>query len=148
MSWRNDLFPEEKLRKSLSALLSRPGEVTQKDYEEIARLVEGTALAVPVRSLGGQAAAIRSLARRPSHEDGLNKLYDIEFALKEAARNLSPQLQRVLFYPFIFQVDKVIQPLLEARQEAKIAKIVSSIPYLFGLLAGDRAEGVKRQLSS
>ncbi len=92
MSWRNEFFPGEKLRKSLSALLSRPGEATQKDYEEIARLVQGTALAIPVRFLGGQVATIRSLARRPSHEDGLNKLYHVEFALKEAARNLSPPL--------------------------------------------------------
>jgi hypothetical protein len=74
-------------------------------------------------------------------------LYDIEFTLKEAARNLSPQLQRILFYPFIFHVDKIIQLLLETRQETKIARTVSSIPYLFGLLAGNRAEDVKRQLS-
>ena len=147
ISGGNEPFPEERFRKNLSALLSKPGEVTQKNYEEIARLVQGTALAIPVRYLGGRVTAMRSVARHPSNEDGLAKLSDIELALKEAARNLSPHLQRVLFYPFLFHIEKVIQPLLETRQEAIIATIVSSVPYLFGLLAGERAEGIKRQLS-
>ena len=147
VSWDNEPFPEEKFRKNLSVLLSKPGEVTQKNYEEIARLVQGTALAIPVRSLGLRVTAMRSVVRRPSKEGGLEKLSDIEFTLKEAGRNLSPHLQRVLFYPFLFHVEKVIQPLLETRQEALIEKIVSSVPYLFGLLAGEKAEGIKRQLS-
>ena len=147
IAWRSEAFPEERCWRNLLALILKPGEVTRKDYEEIARHVQGTALAVPVRYLGGRITAIRSLARRPSNEAGLDNLSDIDFALKEAAKNLSPHLQRVLFYPFLFHVDKVIQPLLETRQEAMIAKIISSVPYLFGLLAGERAEGIKRQLS-
>jgi hypothetical protein len=147
MSWSGELFPEEKLRKSLSTLLSRPGEVTKKNYEGISWLLEGTAVALPIRSLGGQVATLRSLAKRPSFVDSLDELSDVEFALKEAAGSLSPHLQRVLFYPFLFHTSQIVQPLLETREEASIAKVVSSIPYLFGLLAGDRAGEIKRQLS-
>jgi hypothetical protein len=145
MTWGDESFPGQKLQEFLTTLIAKPEEATKKNYEEIALVLKGTPLSGIIKSLGTQMAATRSLGGRSGAKISLQKLSDIEFCLKEASNHIPSHLRQILFYPFLFQIQRVLQRLLETKQDT-FAEIIPSIPYLLSMLVGEKAGSLRTQL--
>lgn len=146
MTWRDESFPGQKLQELLTTLIAKPEEATKKNYEEIALVLKGTPLSGIIKSLGTQMTATRSLGGRSGAKISLQKFSDIEFGLKEGSNHIPHHLRQILFYPFLFQINRVLQRLLEAKQQDTFAEILPSIPYLLSMLAGEKAGSLRTQL--
>ena len=144
MTWRDEFLPGQKLQEFLTALIAKPQEATKKNYEEIAMVLKGTHLSGTIKSLGTQMTAACSLGERPDAKPSLQKLSDIEFGLKEASNHIPHHLRQILFYPFLFQIQKALERLLETKQDT-FAEILPSIPFLFSMIAGEKAGDLSTQ---
>ena len=145
ITWRDDSFPNQKLQEFLTTLVAKPEEATKKNYGEIALVLKGTRLSGIIKSLGTWMTAARSLGERPDAKISLHKLSDIEFGLKEVSNHIPHHLRQILFYPILFQINRVLQRLLETKQDT-FAEILPSIPYVFSMLAGEKAGSLRTQL--
>lgn len=144
--WNDEQFSRQKLHDLLTPLISKPEEATKKSYDEIAQLLKGTRLSAVVRSVATQLTTACGLNKWTGIEINRQRLSEIEFALKEASDHLPHHLRMVLFYPILFYISKALQRLVESGKQASVAEWVSSMPFLFSLLAGERAESLRNQL--
>ena len=64
LSWKEDLFPEKKIRGILDTFIHHPEKVTAKYYAELAGLLAEAPLAAPMASLGAKLDPFRPRSRR------------------------------------------------------------------------------------
>ncbi|MBF0458096.1 MAG: hypothetical protein HQK99_09395 [Nitrospirae bacterium] len=149
-TWNDDVFPEKEVRKILDAFVKRPEKITKKYYLDLApmtnKLFNDRALLLSFKRLGDDIAYIRSIGTKGHNKVNITKLNDIDIRLLFIARNLPSGLHKVISYPFIFQMNKYLRSLPGNAPAVTIAKIVSAIPYLFSLVAGDKAGEVGERL--
>jgi hypothetical protein len=151
ISWQDDFFPEEKIRKSFSAFLHHPEKVSSKDYQSLSSLVEGTSLGTEVAILGSGFDMVRGLNRKTRGgkrlgAEKLRKVAEADRVLQEAAKVLSHQLQEILFYPFFFQVHSFFRQGVEKEAAPTLLRVASSMPFMFLRAAGEKGVEFQKHL--
>ena len=151
LSWQDDFFPEKKVRSCFGAFLHRPEKVTWKDYQSLSSLAEGTSLGAEVFALGSIFDGVRGLNRktggrkRPGAEK-LRKVAEADRVLKEASKVLAPQLQEILFYPFLFQVQSFCRQGAETESAPLLLRAASSMPFMLLRAAGEKGREFQKHL--
>jgi len=161
LSWKEDLFPEKKIRGIFDAFVQYPEKVTPKYYAELAGLLAATPLAAPIASMGAKLDPFRRLNRkgkgnkRISPYRILKDLSDADFHLKGISGALSPPLQEILVYPFLFQLTFYFQQNAAQNAGSSLLPVASAMPFLFLRAAGEKSAefqnhflGASRTLSS
>lgn len=147
-----DAFPEAAVRRILKPFLERPGEVTIRQYNELAKALKISSLQVPVRDLGRMLVRLRKLtgrqpmkARLDLHPDDEFRNLDAEYAA--IAGSLPASLAGILLLPFCRRMADFIAGLPPERFANRVSGLISSLRFLFPLMAGGKAEAVKTELS-
>ena len=151
LSWKDDFFPEKKIRSLLAAFLHHPEKVTPKYYSSLASLVGGTGLATVVTDLGSKFDGVRRLnrktrGRRRLGSEILKKVADADRLLKEISGVLALPLQEILFYPFLFQVHSFFREGVEKEAVPILLRVASSMPFMFLKAAGEKGEELQKHL--
>ena len=148
-------FPDEKARQALKALAAQPEKVTKRLYSDLASLLETGAghspLAQAFRTLAECFGKIRSLKPTAAAKTGRPRrdpffLERLDNALERATGDLPPALRTILLRPFVFRASRFFADLAHAGETKALAEIGSSVPFLFSLAAGDRANELREQL--
>ena len=150
-SWQDEFFPEEKIRIFFITFLHHPEKVTWKDYQSLSSLAEGTALGAEVAALGSRFDGVRGLNRKTGGRkrlgaEKLRKVAEADRVLKEASKVLAPQLQEILFYPFLFQVHSFFRQGAEKEAAPVLLRVASSMPFMFLKAAGEKGREFQKHL--
>ncbi|RPJ06269.1 MAG: hypothetical protein EHM36_07185, partial [Deltaproteobacteria bacterium] len=145
-AWDEGAFPRERLRNLLGKLIQTPERITKKDYDNMAAFAEGTELSSKAKTLGEKLSVLRTRRGASSRQTQPWKLKETDHKLRKAAEGLSQPLLRILFHPFLFHMNQRLVQVLNDGEERAVADIVLSMPFLFSLLAGARAEEIENQL--
>lgn len=151
LSWKDDFFPEKEISDLFAAFLHHPGKVSSKDYQHLSSLAEGTSLGEEAAALGAKFDGLRRLnqktrGRRRLGAEVLRKTAEADRLLKEASNTLTPQLQEVLFYPFLFQVQSFFRQGAEKEAAPVLLRVASSMPFLFLKAAGEKGEEFQKHI--
>jgi hypothetical protein len=99
LSWKEDLFPEKKIRGILDTFIHHPEKVTAKYYAELAGLLGESPLAASIVSMGGKLDPFRRLNRKGKGNKRISpirlvkELNNADFQLKGISETLSLPLQ-------------------------------------------------------
>jgi hypothetical protein len=151
LSWKDEFFREEKIRDLFSTFLHHPGKVSSKDYQNLSSLAEGTSLGAEVAALGAKFDGVRGLNRKTGGRkrlgaEKLRKVTEADRVLKEASKVLAPQLQEILFYPFLFQVHSFFRQGAEKEAAPVLLRVASSMPFMFLKAAGEKGREFQKHL--
>jgi hypothetical protein len=151
LSWQDDFFPEKKIMSCFGAFLHHPEKVTWKDYQSLSSLAEGTALGAEVAALGSRFDGVRWLNRKTGGRkrlgaEKLRKVAEADLVLKKASEVLAPQLQEILFYPFLFQVHSFFRQGAETEATPVLLRVASSMPFMFLKAAGDKGAEFQKHI--
>ena len=151
LSWKDDFFPEEKIRKPFSAFLRQPEKISSKDYQNLSSLAEGTSLGAQVAVLGSRFNGVRGLNRKAGGRkrlgaEKLRKVWEADSVLKQASEALPPKLQEILFYPFLFQVHSFFRQGAEKEAAPVLLRVASSLPFMFLKAAGDKGAEIQKHI--
>jgi len=151
LSWHEDRVSEKKLRKLFNIFVNSPEKAGQKVYNDLVLLVQGSYLFEPASTL----AKCIGRARKLNYKTTINKgskginmrgLRELDSRIEEISSRFPPSLQQVLLYPFVYQINIFFAWLLEKRDMATFAESVSSLPFLFSMTAGEKAEETRNHL--
>lgn len=144
--WNDALFPEQKLKSLLNVLITKPEKVTEENYNDLASLLRGARITPTIKTLGEMIKITRSPNSKSIDRIRQKDLYNLDLTLEEASHRLPGNLQQILFYPFLFNINTALNLLLKKKDDAPTAEILSSMPFLIASLAGEKSEYVKGQL--
>lgn len=144
--WNDALFPEQKFKRLLSGLITKPEKITEENYNDLASLLRGACITPTIKTLGEMIKISRGLNSKSMDRSRQKDLYNLDLALEEASHRLPHNLQQILFYPFLFSIDTALSLLLKKKDDAPTAEILSSMSFLIALLAGEKSGHVKGQL--
>ncbi len=151
LSWREDFFPEKKVRSFFAAFLHHPEKVTAKYYHGLASLAGGASLAKVFTELASKFDGVRRLNRKTRGRQRLGggilkKVAEADRLLKEISEVLAPPLQELLFYPFLFQVHSFFRERAEKEAAPLLLRVASSMPFMFLKAAGEKGEEFQKHL--
>jgi hypothetical protein len=147
MNWEPGSFPEKKIKKLLDTFVAKPDKITGKHFDDMASLTKTTGLANPVHALGGMIGDIRKLNSQRAAHPVSGRLRTVDAALKNFSSQIPVHTRNVLLYPFVHHACRYFRLLIEKGQTAEFAEAVSSMPFLFTLIAGDKAAEIKERLT-
>jgi len=151
LAWKEDLFPEKKIRGILETFIRYPEKITAKYYAELAGLLAEAPLAAPMASLGAKLDPFRRLNRkgkgnkRISPYRLLKELSDADSYLKEISGTFSPPLREILLYPFLFQLTFYFQQNAASGEASRLLPVASAMPFLFLRAAGEKRAEFQKQ---
>lgn len=148
LSWEENLFPENRVREILNGLVEQPGEVSPREYEELAALTHALPLSatlVQLRFSLGQLERVnpRRKGRSRIHLDLLG-FVDVE--LRDSWEQLPPSLRQIFFYPFLFRVAQLFRKWAE-KNPANLETAAAQLPFLLPLLAGEKIGAIQLRLA-
>ncbi|MBF0515665.1 MAG: hypothetical protein HQK97_00920 [Nitrospirae bacterium] len=147
-TWRDEDFPEKKIRKQISKFVESPQKVTKKYFIDLAAQTKellDEELLPSFKWLSDDIAFFRGLGTKRLTSVNIPRLRDVDRNLSFLSEGLPVALFRVVSYPFVFHAARYLRLLSGGAPEA-VAKTVSAIPLLFSLVAGDKAQEVKEKL--
>ncbi|OIP91908.1 MAG: hypothetical protein AUK55_10400 [Syntrophobacteraceae bacterium CG2_30_61_12] len=149
--WGVGIWDRNRLSKLLKPFAEQPESVTQRHFEQLGMAVGQSELAVRVKQLGTELPAFRRLNQRPTVRRGWNaisptQLKRMDRAVVKASTGLPEALRRLLLLPFCVQVSALLRRFAPERKTDDLAALVAGFPFLFPLVAGDRAEELTDRL--
>ncbi len=146
LTWKEESFPEKKLRRMLLKFVTSPEKITKKYYIDIAALLNDDILYTHLTSFGERITYIRSIRTKNYANLTISRLNEVDDYLHNMSKRLPYHLYEVLSYPFIFIVTDYLRNITKSAKAIEVVNIVSSIPYIFSLVAGEKAEAIKEKL--
>lgn len=151
LSWKENLFPQEKALRVLTQFISQPAKIDQKHYNQLADLIPGTDIALYIRGLGEGMKSLRKVTgpsglKRTVREEQLKALRRLDLDVEEFAPVIPSNLFSVLLFPFIGQLAHFFKVKSLRESTSRLAEVVSALPFLFDRLAGERATAIKGHL--
>jgi hypothetical protein len=146
LSWKEDLFPEKKIREIFNTFIHNPEKITGKFYGELSGLLDQAPVAAAIASMGTKIDVFRRLnrkikgAKRIGPYRLLGELTAADSHLKGISGAFSGPLQELLFYPFLFQLAVFFQSQIPRADGAYLLSIASAVPFLFLRAAGEKRE--------
>ncbi len=148
LSWKEGPFKEEKAERILTPMITQPGQIDKKNYDQLAVLIQGTDLSNPVRGLGEGMKRLRKVTgpgglKKNLTDDKMRILEELDVDLLEISKKMPPNLFPVLIYPFLVQLAQFFELKSKKESYSLLSRVVSTIPFLFERLAGDKAQAIK-----
>lgn len=151
LGWTDKAFPTEKLDNLLKTFSEQPQRVTQRHYEQLAKILGGSSLAEQVDMLGKELPDFRQLNYQSMVKKGwrgihFQNLIKMDRSVADLSGGLPDALRRILLLPFCSQVATLMQRLASEAVADDMANLVGCFRFLFTLVAGDEGENLSRQL--
>jgi hypothetical protein len=147
-----DGFPETAIRRLLRPFVEKPQSVTRRQYNELAKALKSSSMEKPVREMGGMLAQLREITGKRAVGSPPDARLDDRFSnLDEMCamlgRSLPGPLSMLLTLPLCWRLADFIAELPSPYFSERVARLASSMPFLFPRMVGEKAEAVNRALS-
>lgn len=150
LSWSEKAFPGEKLAAFLKTMAENPVSVTQRHYDQLAKVLAGSNLAEPITRLGALLRDFRQLNYQNMVKKGwggikFRELEKLDHMAAQRSKGLPESLRRIVLLPHCSQV-AILARRLAVEGLADMARLVRCFEHLFPLVAGDRLEELNAKL--
>ena len=151
LSWQDAGTSLKKIKKLLNAFTNHPETTGQKAYKDLALLVGDSSISRPIEILREAIGLVRKLNHKSTITRGpralrMEELREIDSLVEESYCDLSSSLQQILLYPFIYQINRFFNWLSKKGDMNTVVMVISSLPFLFSITAGEKADGIKDRL--
>ncbi len=151
LSWQEAGVPEKKLKTLLNLFVNHPEKAGKKQYNDLTSLLQGSSMFEPASTLARHIGKARKLNYKTTIRKGprainMGELRQLDSRIGKTSDRFSPPLKRVLLYPFAYQISEYFGWLLERGDMETFAEAVSSLPFLFSMTAGEKAEEIRNRL--
>ena len=151
LSWQDGSASQKKLGSLLNIFVNHPEKITQKAYTNLAQSLDVSPISRPIETLGEVIGKARKLNYKSTVKKGglsirMRGLKELDLKVEKVSRKLPHSLQNILFYPFIYQINRLFDRLKDTDDMTIVARAVSSIPFLFSLTAGEKTEDIRDRL--
>jgi hypothetical protein len=147
-----DGFPETAIRRLLKSFVEKPQSVTRRQYNELAKALKGSPMEKQVQELGGALARLRTLTGNKALKGAPDAFFDYRISSLDKTcatfgQSLPEPLSMLLTLPLCRRLADFIGGLPSPHFTERVAGLVSSMPFLFPRMAGEKTEAVNRALA-
>ncbi|MBF0337867.1 MAG: hypothetical protein HQL05_08540 [Nitrospirae bacterium] len=148
MTWKDDSFPQKKLEKLLASFCKTPEKIVKRHFLSLAQLLPGTDLANYAQDLAQHIGYINRIGTKTDAKVKSDKLSETDNYVSDIHEGLPYDLVQILLYPFVVNLTKYLTTLARSGNTVAAANCVIKMPFLFSLLAGDKAEQIRDSIAN
>lgn len=137
----------KKIKKLLNSFVKKPDKITKKYFTDLSSLLGNTEISKQISYLSQYISEVRKLNPQLKPKANFFRLSSMDEFLKDIYEKMTENIRKIVFYPFVYNVSIFLKNLSVSKANAnEVADSISSIPFLFTLIAGETSDDIKIKL--